>query len=142
MKPVKEMSVGELAAFISTHLEEHGVEVVLSGGSCVVIYSHNQYVSADLDFIERGSTKRKKLKKTLEQIGFIEENRYFKHPETELIVEFSAGPLAVGGEPVQDITIMQFTTGTLSLLSPTDCVKDRLAAFFHWQDQQTLKQAV
>ncbi len=33
MKPVKEMSVGELAAFISTHLEEHGVEIVLSGGA-------------------------------------------------------------------------------------------------------------
>ncbi len=79
--------------------------------------------------------------RNLRKIGFTEENRYFKHPETELIVEFPAGPLAVGGEPVQDITIMQFATGTLSLLSPTDCVKDRLAAFFHWQDQQTLKQA-
>jgi hypothetical protein len=46
VKPVKEMSVGELAAFISTHLKENGLEVVLSGGSCVAIYSHNQYVSA------------------------------------------------------------------------------------------------
>jgi hypothetical protein len=142
VKPVKEMSVGELAAFISTHLKENGLEVVLSGGSCVAIYSHNQYVSADLDFIERGFSKRKKLKEALEEIGFTEENRYFKHPETELIVEFPAGPLAVGSEPVQNITIMQFTTGSLSLISPTDCVKDRLAAFFYWQDQQTLEQAV
>jgi hypothetical protein len=28
------------------------------------------------------------------------------------------------------------------LLSPTDCVKDRLAAFFHWNDRQSLEQAV
>ena len=28
------------------------------------------------------------------------------------------------------------------LLSPTDCVKDRLAAFYHWKDQQSLEQAV
>jgi hypothetical protein len=95
-----------------------------------------------LDFTERGFSKRKKLKEALEEIGFTEENRYFKHPETELIVEFPAGPLAVGSEPVQNITIMQFTTGSLSLISPTDCVKDRLAAFFYWQDQQTLEQAV
>jgi len=28
------------------------------------------------------------------------------------------------------------------LLSPTDCVKDRLAAFYHWNDRQCLQQAV
>ena len=33
-------------------------------------------------------------------------------------------------------------TGTLKLLSPTDCVKDRLAAFYHWNDRQCLQQAV
>jgi hypothetical protein len=142
VKPVKEMSVGELAAFISTHLEKHGMEVVLSGGSCVAIYSNNQYVSPDLDFIERRSTKRKKLKEALGEIGFVEQNRYFKHPETELIVEFPAGPLAVGREPVQDIIVMEFSTGSVKLISPSDCVKDRLAAFFHWQDQQSLAQAV
>lgn len=27
------------------------------------------------------------------------------------------------------------------LLSPTDCVKDRLAAYYHWSDQQALAQA-
>ena len=45
------MTLGELAAYIDTHLREHGINVVLSGGACVAIYSDHQYVSKDLDFI-------------------------------------------------------------------------------------------
>jgi len=30
----------------------------------------------------------------------------------------------------------------LKILTPTDCVKDRLAAFYHWGDSQCLEQAV
>ncbi len=30
----------------------------------------------------------------------------------------------------------------LRLLSPTDCVKDRLAAYFHWNDRPSLEQAI
>jgi hypothetical protein len=29
----------------------------------------------------------------------------------------------------------------LKIISPTDCVKDRLAAYYHWGDQQCLYQA-
>ena len=38
-------------------------------------------------------------------------------------------------------TNLHFETGTLSLLFPTDCVKDRLAAYYHWDDLQALEQA-
>ncbi|MCM2321988.1 MAG: hypothetical protein NDJ90_01865 [Oligoflexia bacterium] len=37
---------------------------------------------------------------------------------------------------------MELPQGTLKLLTPTDCVKDRLAAYFHWNDRQGLNQAV
>jgi len=30
----------------------------------------------------------------------------------------------------------------LKLLSPTDCVKERLAAFYYWDDGQSLEQAI
>jgi hypothetical protein len=33
-------------------------------------------------------------------------------------------------------------TGTLRVISPTDCVKDRLAAYYHWGDRQSLEQAI
>lgn len=141
-KPISEMSAGELAAFIYSHPKEHGIEVVLSGGACVTIYSENKYISQDLDFIESGNTPRRKLKKVLGDIGFVEENRYFKHPETSFFLEFPSGPLAVGREPVKETILLQFSTGALKIISPTDCVKDRLAGYYHWGDRQSLEQAI
>jgi hypothetical protein len=51
MKPVRHMGGGELAAFVCTHLRAGGIEVVLSGGGCVSIYSRNRYVSLDVDLV-------------------------------------------------------------------------------------------
>ncbi len=95
------MSIGELGAFISTHLAKHEVDVVLSGGSCVSIYTKNKYVPSHFDFIDNGFTKRKKVRDALSEIGFYEENRYFKHPETNFFIEFAPGPLSFGDEHVR-----------------------------------------
>jgi hypothetical protein len=142
MKAIGEMLAGELAAFVYSYLKEHGIEVVLSGGACVTIYSQNKYISQDLDFIEYGITSRRKLKNLLSKLGFFEERRYFRHPETSFFLEFPTGPLAVGREPVKDIVLLHFSTGVLRIISPTDCVKDRLAAYYHWGDRQSLEQAI
>jgi hypothetical protein len=48
----------------------------------------------------------------------------------------------VGDERVRRVTERNTPSGVLRLLSPTDCVKDRLAAFFHWNDRQALEQAL
>ena len=96
----------------------------------------------DLDFIDLLHTTRQKLKTVLKEIGFEEKRRYFVSAETEFFIEFPAGPLAVGNEPVKKLAKLQFETGKLRLLSPTDCVKDRLSAFYHWGDRQCLQQAV
>jgi hypothetical protein len=142
MKDVRQMNLGELAAHVCSHLESRGIHVVLSGGACVAIYASDRYVSLDLDFIDRLHTTRRRLKLVLAEIGFAERNRYFIHPDTEFFLEFPSGPLAVGNEPVTLIEEIHNETGTLRLISPTDCVKDRLAAFYHWNDLQCLQQAV
>lgn len=59
MKQIKEMSLGELAAYVCTHLQENGIHCVLTGGACVSIYTENLYESFDLDFIENIASKRK-----------------------------------------------------------------------------------
>lgn len=142
MKKIKDMNRLELAAYICTHLQKHGIEVTLTGGSCVSIYSENEYLSWDLDFIESHTTKRKFLAECLKEIGFYEENRYFKNKETEIFIEFPPGPLSIGNELVKDIITIETDTGTLRIISPTECVKDRLAAYYFWNDHQSLDQAV
>jgi len=142
MKNISEMSREELAAFVCTHLKKHGIEVTLTGGSCVSIYSQDEYVSGDLDFIERIAAKRKFLNECLQQIGFEEKNRSYFHPDTDLFIEFPPGPLAVGGEPITDVITIETNTGNLRIISPTESVKDRLAAYYFWNDLQSLQQAV
>jgi len=142
MKKISEMSRLELAAFICTHLQKHGIEITLTGGSCVSIYSEDQYLSWDLDFIEKFTSQRKLLAKYLNEIDFYEELRHFKHQETALFIEFPPGPLAVGNEAITDIVIIETDTGNLRIISPTECVKDRLAAYYFWNDLQCLDQAV
>jgi len=142
MKSIKEMTQGELAAFIQSHLRDKGIDVVLSGGATVSIYSINRYVSWDLDLINTYFVKRRALRETMQELGFHEEGRHFEHPDTQFFVEFPPGPLAVGVEPVKQIDEIKFSTGMLRIISPTDCIKDRLAAYYHWDDLQCLEQAV
>jgi hypothetical protein len=141
MKPIKEMTVAELAAFVQSHLRESGIDVVLSGGACVTFYSSDKYVSLDLDMIGGHFVRRREIRDAMREIGFSEEGRYFVHPETEFFIDFIVGPLAVGEEPVGRVDEHELATGTLRIISPTDCVKDRLAAYYHWKDLQSLEQA-
>lgn len=142
MKQIKNMSQVELAAYIQSHLKREGIKVILSGGSAVSFYSGNKYVSKDLDLINTNSAKRKDIKAAMEGIGFQEKGRYFISPETEFLIEFPQGPLSVGGESVKAVDEFELATGTLSIISATDCVKDRLCAYYFWNDQQGLAQAI
>ena len=136
------LTIGELAAYIAEHLHNKGIETVLVGGACISIYSANEYSSFDLDFVITGSSTRQKVRAALTEIDFTEENRYFVNPQTPFFIEFPSGPLAIGDEPPSEISTLRFSTGNLRLLSPTDCMKDRLAAFYHWKDQQSFEQAL
>lgn len=138
----KNLPLKEFAIFISDYLSSNGIDTVLSGGACVSIYTENNYISYDLDFVLLSSEHQKKVRHLLVEIGFFEENRYFKHKDTDYFLDFVSPPLSVGGEPVKNIAEIKKGGRTLKLLSVTDCVKDRLAAFYYWGDRQALEQAV
>ncbi|MFI5211693.1 MAG: hypothetical protein ACHQIH_02330 [Ignavibacteria bacterium] len=142
MKKIRDMTIGELAAFVSTQLSMNGIDCTLTGGACISIYTNNKYESFDLDFIESGQFPQKKTEDILNGIGFYKENRYFKNKQTKYFIEFPSGPLSIGSEPVERYKEMEFETGKLKLLTPTDSVKDRLAAYYHWDDKQSLEQAI
>jgi hypothetical protein len=134
------MTVADLAARVCQHLADHGMEAVLTGGAVVTIYSDNEYRSDDLDFI--CTARERDLTAAMAELGFRREvGRYFVHPDTELFVEFPAPPLAIGNEAVTAVAELRHPTGLLKLLTPTQCVMDRLAAVFHWDDRQALHQA-
>ena len=130
------------AAAVCQALADAGITVTLTGGACVAIWTEGLYVSDDLDFVEEGPVPRRQVRTILSALGFRETKRHFTHPGTTLFVEFPNGPLMVGDERVTRAAERETPVGRLRLLTPTDCVKDRLAAYFHWNDAQALEQAV
>ena len=142
MKPIREMTQAEIGAYVHSHLREEGIDVVLSGGAAVGIYSGGRYVSQDLDLVRGYAASPRAIAAAMRELGFEEtQGRYFKHPEAQHFIEFPPGPLTVGEEPVGEVDEMEFATGTLRLISTTDCVKDRLASYYHFGDRQGLIQA-
>jgi hypothetical protein len=135
------MSIRDAAAAVCTHLNAKGIETSLVGGACVSIYSDNAYESFDLDFVSNEPQKR--IEAALAEIGFIRTGgRHFDHPDCKYYAEFVSPPVAIGEEVIKKLKRLETPFGFLTLLTPTDCVKDRLAAYLHWKDTQALEQAV
>jgi hypothetical protein len=130
----------ELACLIYETLKSNGINAVLVGGACVSIYSHNRYQSSDLDFATYEELKP--IEKVLLKLGFERAGRQFSHPECPYLIDFVHPPISVGHEAVHEFSILKTSVGSLKLLTPTDCVKDRLASFFYWNDLQALEQAL
>ena len=136
----EEMTREEVAAIVCARLDGRGVEVVLSGGAVVSIYTENAYESFDLDFIPTGLAR--KVEPVMVELGFYKQARYWKHRRSPYWVEFPPGPVQVGNDVVRVFSKRTTRFGELRLLTPTDCVMDRLAGYYHWKDPQSLDQAV
>lgn len=134
------ISIKDLACLVSETLRDGGIEAVLVGGACVTIYSQNRYQSYDLDFVSYEGLGL--IEKALAKIGFKRLGRCFNREDCPYIIDFVNPPIAIGNEPIRHFEVIKTPIGSLQLLTPTDCVKDRLSAFFHWNDEQALEQAL
>jgi hypothetical protein len=134
----------EIAAMVSGMLESTGIKATLSGGGAVMFYSLNEYESYDLDFIT--SAANTVIAEALAPLGFthVAGSREFRHPGTRYYLEFPPGPLAFGETVIahEDVPVLQTEFGPLRVVTPTQSVMDRMAAYVHWKDNQALDQAV
>lgn len=137
----KNIGIKELAAIIAGKLNEKGIDAILVGGACVSIYTKNKYLSSDLDFVSGSSIKE--IAPALADLGFERKSsRHFEKKDCPFFIEFVSPPAAIGSEPIKGKTILKTSRGTIILLTPTDSVKDRLAAYYHWNDPQALEQSL
>ena len=134
-------TIHELAGIVSAHLSKNGIDAVLVGGAVVTIYSENEYQSGDLDFISPVDHRR--VTGAMKELGFEARGKMFVHKNCSFTVEFPSGPLAIGNKvPVKAEGNLSTKYGRVKLLSPTQCVMDRLAWFYHSNDRQCLDQAL
>jgi hypothetical protein len=132
----------ELAAFVCAHLRASGIDVVLTGGACVTIYTRNRYRSYDLDFVNVAEAPLSRIAAALLQIGFVPEGRIYINKNVKYSIDILNPPLSIGGEKILVTNTIRVSKMDLALLTPTDSVRDRLAAFYFWNDLQALEQAL
>jgi len=136
----KNITLKDFAAIVSKKLKEHNLDCTLVGGACVSIYSQNRYQSYDLDYVTYEDMKM--ITKALNELDFEKKGKYFEHSDCQYFIEFVSPPVAVGDEPIHDFEYHRTQLGVIKMLTPTDCVKDRLASYYHWDDKQALDQAL
>ncbi len=133
----------ELWRYVAWHLAKNDIETVLVGGGVVAIYTDGKYRSGDLDFVLR-SFLVKKLPEVMAKIGFkVDRSRHFSHPDCKhIIIDFMSPPVAIGNDYKIEPASERVEGTTIYLYSPTDCVRDRLASYIHFQARECLDQAV
>jgi hypothetical protein len=141
MKLTSASSLQEVAVAVGAHLARRGIRAVLTGGACVAIHT-GTYVSKDADFVLQSDVSQRFLEDALRELGFVRKGAEYVHPDIPFWIEFPPGPLSIG----DDLAIVpaELTVGRVRTLglSATDSCRDRLAAFFHWNDRQALALAV
>lgn len=137
----KNIRLRDFAALVSEKLRRGGIETILVGGACVSLYTKNRYQSYDIDLVTHAPIKS--VTPLLEELGFRREGkRHFTRKDCPFFIDFVSPPASLGSEPVVDRNIVKTKSGTIVMLTATDSVKDRLAAYYHWKDPQCLEQAV
>jgi hypothetical protein len=99
-------------------------------------------VSKDADFVIQGRTQQSTLDEALADLGLVREGDRYVHPRVRFFIELPPGPLAIGADlAIQPVEVVVANEVALAL-SPTDACRDRLAAFYHRHDRQSLSLAV
>ncbi|XDD45948.1 hypothetical protein AB3N60_14700 [Leptospira sp. WS39.C2] len=138
-----EVNEEELWKFVGWHLANQGIHSVLVGGAVVAIYSKGAYRSGDLDLVEPLLSKSSEIQTIMESIGFKKVNRHFVHPKCKhLYIEFVSAPVSIGDDYKIVPDEKEFHGKILKILSPTDCIKDRLASYLHFNARECLDQAL
>jgi hypothetical protein len=142
VRPSRRPGLAALAVTVGDALRRHGIRAVLTGGACANLYTRGAYESVDMDFIISGPVTQKALDAAMASVGFRRRRDRYVHPRVPFYVEFPRGPLAVGGDyRIRPVERARGRVRTLAL-SATDSCRDRLAAFYHWADRQSLEVAV
>lgn len=131
-----------MAFAVCTALDRAGITAVLTGGSAATYYAPNAYQSLDIDFVIALHRSESGGHEALVGLGYRRENDCYIHPDSPFPLEFPRGPLMVGDELLESWSTETRKGELLHVLTPTDCCRDRLAAFLFWNDFSGLEQAL
>ena len=142
MKITARSSLRSVAFAVGVALRRAGIRAVLTGGSCASLHSEGTYLSRDIDFVLQSSPGQASLDEAMAAVDYRRDGARYFHPHSPFFVEFPPGPLSVGSEAGLRPVILRLGSARLEALSATDSCRDRLAAFYHWNDRSSLTSAL
>ncbi len=132
----------DVAYAVCTALDRAGITAVLTGGSAATFYAPDAYQSSDIDFVITFTAAAGQGEPALRGLGYQRRGDFYVHPAAAFPLEFPPGPLMIGDDLVKAWQTETRRKERLHVLSPTDCCRDRLAAFLYWNDFSGLEQAL
>lgn len=138
-------SLTDVAFAVCTALNKCDVTGVLVGGSAATYYAPRAYQSRDLDFIITLAIPRdrKRAGAAIIDLGYRLVNQTYVHKRNPFTVEFPPGPLAIGDDLIKNWNTVRRRDDILHVITPTDCVRDRLLWFYlQPTDRSSLQAAI
>ncbi len=133
----------DVAFAACTALDRAGEVAVLCGGSAATYYAPNAYQSRDLDFVLRFAARAPVIDDALRPLGYSRAPEgLYRHPRVFYTIEFPAGPLAIGSEPITSYATQRRGDSILYVYTPNDVVRDRFMHYWAWGDQAALHVAL
>lgn len=123
-------------------LFKNGHDPVLVGSACASLYTGGVLRTGCIEFVIN-RFEIEKVAKAMRSAGYEtrgEKVFYSRAKECEVILE--TPPLVVGDHEVEKIRELKIPFGQIKMLTPTDCVRHRLASYYHFGDKDAFSQAV
>jgi hypothetical protein len=132
----------QVAITVGHALRKRGLKAVLTGGACATIYSGGAYLSVDVDYVFDERVPERDVELALSEVGFRRRGDRFVHPKVVYYVEFPRGPVAIGSDDAIRPVRLRLGNAEALSLSATDSCRDRLAAFYYWDDRVSFDTAL
>jgi hypothetical protein len=115
-----------IAAIITEALEPVGITPIVVGGTAVEFYTVGQYATMDIDFV---GVINEQMKMVLAELGFSKDGRYWRIPQTDVMIEFPSDVLVGDMDRVQPV---EFGMRKAYFIGVEDLILNRVQEAKHW----------
>ncbi|MFH0799016.1 MAG: hypothetical protein V2A66_02400 [Pseudomonadota bacterium] len=132
----------EVAASVSACLTETGHDPILTGSACAAIYGGKSIKPQSIEFVIKDYAVDA-VNVAMEKLGFVARSDHsFIKKDCPFEIVLVPAPVVAGDDVVSIFDAVRTAAGSIRLLNPTDCVRQRLSAFYRWGDREALLEAL